>query len=815
MEHTKIQLTDLHKYYNKGRKNEIHVINGTTLSLPDKGFVCILGESGSGKTTLLNTMGGLDDYVKGKLAISGDELKHYSSRKIDRIRTAHCSYIFQNYYLLQDHTVEYNIRLALNMYEISEEEKNERIDYVLQAVDMQKYKKRQVSKLSGGQQQRIAIARALVKTPEIIFADEPTGNLDEANTMRIMQILKKISKNCLVIMVTHEKRLASFFADRIIQIESGKVKSDEQSQGNGEFAYQSENTFYLNEYEEIAMSGNNVKVHCYTKDEMPELVLRVIYENGNYYVKADDDKKVTFLTEGSDRKLLFEDRPMLKEEDLEEFDYQLESLPGNRMPRLGFMEIMRLAMHNLKLLGKKQVFLIVCFLAMAVLMVLTVADIATLATIDVRSLIHSDSHYVSVEARRHGELDERAFNEQYEELLDKFLATTSMDNVLVELSPNLRFEYKGFSQIKDVNALLSGYTIAYDDRLQEEWIIYGEMPKNSDEIVIDIRVLENFLAKDSIFAQLIPNPEYFVGETLDVEKKEWGLKIVGICDSGEPNIYMDKCTHISTTTWLTNTFQTVERLQELMPERYKDTTLTTEECIIRNHFYGEIDGIGNYYSSRFVKGCFVVDIFPEEYPFEVVISQEKYEEVLKSMLVQAKKMLVYTDDKEATMAYLRELEESTDGMVELVITDLYAKEYSVYEEARALKLDARMVITITIVAISLVVLYFSMKSCAIKNIQNIAVYRLLGIKKGSIGLIYAAETAFLTTFTSLPAVLATSVVLKFIASVPSLEMTLVYPWWAVFATLAFLYFVNCLAGILPILGILRLPPAKLAAKYGL
>lgn len=240
-----IQLNNLHKYYNKGKQNEIHVINGTTLSLPERGFVCILGESGSGKTTLLNTMGGLDDFKQGSLSIAGETLQHYSSSKIDKIRTKHCAYIFQNYYLLQEHTVEYNIHLALDMYTLSEEEKQSRIDYVLQAVDMQKYKKRVVSYLSGGQQQRIAIARALVKTPKIIFADEPTGNLDEANTMRVMQILKKVSETCLVVMVTHEKRLASFFADRMIHVTNGRVDSDTVCETGGTYSYQKEAAFYL------------------------------------------------------------------------------------------------------------------------------------------------------------------------------------------------------------------------------------------------------------------------------------------------------------------------------------------------------------------------------------------------------------------------------------------------------------------------------------------------------------------------------------------------------------------------------------------
>ena len=111
-----IQINKLHKYYNKGKENEIHVINDTTISLPETGFVCILGESGSGKTTLLNTMGGLDNYSSGEYMIDDVTLKSYSQKKMDHLRTEHFAYVFQNYYLLMEHTVDYNIRLVLDMY---------------------------------------------------------------------------------------------------------------------------------------------------------------------------------------------------------------------------------------------------------------------------------------------------------------------------------------------------------------------------------------------------------------------------------------------------------------------------------------------------------------------------------------------------------------------------------------------------------------------------------------------------------------------------------------------------------------------------
>ena len=217
-----IKITNLHKFYNKGRKNEQHVLNDINLELGNTGLVCILGESGSGKTTLLNTIGGIDTFSGGVIDIDGKTIKNYNPKVMEPIRNDHFDYVFQNYYLLQDYTVAYNIRLALNRYDIGEEEKEERIDYVLDVLGISKYKKKQVSKLSGGQKQRVSIARALVKSPDVIFADEPTGNLDEENTLRTMSILKNISKECLVLLVTHEKRIAHFFADRIIEICDGK-----------------------------------------------------------------------------------------------------------------------------------------------------------------------------------------------------------------------------------------------------------------------------------------------------------------------------------------------------------------------------------------------------------------------------------------------------------------------------------------------------------------------------------------------------------------------------------------------------------------
>jgi putative ABC transport system permease protein len=167
-----IKVNQLEKYFNKGKNNELHALKGVSVTFEDKGLVCILGESGSGKTTLLNAIGGLDTFQGGSMEIEGITLNKYDPKAVEKIRNDKYGYIFQNYYLLQDYTVAYNVKLALNTFDISEEEKDERVEYVLQKLDIAKYKKKLVSQLSGGQQQRVSIARALVKSPKIILADD-------------------------------------------------------------------------------------------------------------------------------------------------------------------------------------------------------------------------------------------------------------------------------------------------------------------------------------------------------------------------------------------------------------------------------------------------------------------------------------------------------------------------------------------------------------------------------------------------------------------------------------------------------------------
>ena len=223
-----LKISKVNKYFNKGKKNQIHVIDNTSIDFGANGMVALLGPSGCGKTTLLNAIGGLDKVNGGEIFVNGKSIAKGRTGKKDAIRNEYIGYIFQNYNLVDDMTVYDNVAIVLKMLGVKDKDEiEEKVRYVLEKVGMWRYRKRFAGMLSGGERQRVGIARAIVKNPPIIIADEPTGNLDSKNTLEVMNIIKAISKDKLVILVTHEENLANFYATRIIRLRDGKVVSDE------------------------------------------------------------------------------------------------------------------------------------------------------------------------------------------------------------------------------------------------------------------------------------------------------------------------------------------------------------------------------------------------------------------------------------------------------------------------------------------------------------------------------------------------------------------------------------------------------------
>ena len=218
-----IIVKNLTKVY-KSKKAKICVaLNNVSFSLPSKGLVFVVGKSGSGKSTILNLLGGLDSLTSGEINVFGNQLNEYSESELYSFRSNIVGFVFQDFHLLDDLTVADNVRLSLRLMA---EDDDERVEKALESVELLEYKDRYPRELSGGQQQRVAIARALVKNPDVIFADEPTGNLDSNTTEQIIKLIKEISKKKLVVVVSHNLFDAYEYADRIIELSEGRIIND-------------------------------------------------------------------------------------------------------------------------------------------------------------------------------------------------------------------------------------------------------------------------------------------------------------------------------------------------------------------------------------------------------------------------------------------------------------------------------------------------------------------------------------------------------------------------------------------------------------
>ena len=220
-----LELKNIVKTYPAG-EGQVHALRGIDLQFRQNEFVSILGPSGCGKTTMLNIIGGLDQYTAGDLIINGRSTKDFKDRDWDAYRNHSVGFVFQSYNLIPHQSVLQNVELALTLSGVPKQERRQRAKKALEQVGLGDQLKKRPGEMSGGQMQRVAIARALVNDPDIILADEPTGALDTETSLQVMEILKEVAKDRLVVMVTHNPDLAERYSTRIIRMLDGVITGD-------------------------------------------------------------------------------------------------------------------------------------------------------------------------------------------------------------------------------------------------------------------------------------------------------------------------------------------------------------------------------------------------------------------------------------------------------------------------------------------------------------------------------------------------------------------------------------------------------------
>ena len=534
-----IRIQGLHKFFNKGRSNELHVINDISLDLPSQGMVAIFGKSGCGKTTLLNVIGGLDSFAEGTLTIEGQSIR----TNTDVIRNKYIGYIFQNYNLHNGETCFDNIADALRLCGMTDDEEIEaRVTAALTNVGMEKYARRTPDTLSGGQQQRIAIARAIVKNPHIILADEPTGNLDEANTVMIMDLLKAISKDHLVLLVTHEANLVDFYCDTVISLRDGKVVGMKQNSSATGFAARDKNDIYLGELSRREISDKGAFIEYY--GELPEkpVKLRIVNHGGKLYVELGTEK-VQIIDNFSEVKLregVYEERASVNGVS-EGIDMsELPEVEGTRFGRLFSLgsSIKSGYISNFKNRKKGKKILRGCLALFATVIVFAGAVFGTAfdSIIDAKNAYNNNVFYVytpnaETSERLNAAVGNADTGIDYLRLTWEY--PTGDSEITFRTGTFETFEQLDYESGFKTNAVYLDASMTKDKRLVE-----GKKDKlSNEEILISTRVADALLEKSTL--GYISERQQLIGlvsSMLTIDGK--CLRIAGIVESEEPAVYL-------------------------------------------------------------------------------------------------------------------------------------------------------------------------------------------------------------------------------------------------------------------------------------
>ena len=840
-----IRVEHLNKTYERARSGDRRVLKDVSFTLPDKGFVCILGPSGCGKTSLLNAVGGLDRFDNGTITAGDTTVSRYGTAAYEDKRNRNFGYIFQNYYLLNEHTVGYNIYLGLHSLELSHKEKIARIRSALKAVDMDRYIHRKVSDLSGGQQQRVAIARALARRPRVIFADEPTGNLDEANTMNICTLLRQASRDSLVIMVTHEERIANFFADRIIRLDQGMLVSDCEGWERGSLEMGSDKEIYAGDLLNSTAELENVTLRLLRTEDAPAVHLTVVAAKDRLILKIADERAVTLSSPEEKPQIIEGKRPVIT---LDAVDRNTDSSraifdqPPDVQCRagkgLGLSMMAKESAHLLQGKGLKQMGMRIFLVLLAVLTLLTCADYYTISKVDPQDFIISDSHMliVKIEQGPHYTADSDLYYDTHLAQLSKeylsHIGQADSDFDFIPLfSIQAQYDFAWFTQMKNIKQNVPGFSYVDVNRLNEDQLLCGRMPQSSEEIVVDKILIDAILERGGILNNMVEDYSTFLGERFDYSAKRYNPIIVGISDSGERAVYTSRSALYALSVGGV-TVVTVSELQARygdaynVIEAYNPSTQITrtfsleqmqdDECVVNLPQAGEI---WRHYLERpygYSPNQKTVKAYMEEETLsaKIIVTDAALDQMILNAYNQ--EIHLWCTDKDAMLAYLAEKTASEqEGQIIVTISDPYAEKYALYQEAASMRADARTIVTFSILALSMVMLYLLCRNRVNERLGMVAVYRLLGIPGRKLYGIFLLESGIAAVTTLVPTVLLTWAGIALAAKIPELKATLELPLPLAIAAGCAIVCYYLLVSVLPLGRLLRCSPASLAAKYDL
>lgn len=807
-----IRLEHVNKYFNKGKKNEIHVINDLNLKLNNNGLVCLLGPSGCGKTTILNAVGGLDKVRNGKIYIDDERITKRSIKNIDKIRNLKIGYIFQDYKLIDSLSVFDNVALVLKMIGIKDKDEiKKRVDYVLETLNIYRYRYRLASMLSGGERQRVAIARAIVKDPDIILADEPTGNLDSKNSLEIMNIIKCISKKRLVILVTHEVNLAKFYADRIIELEDGKVIKDYENQTKDFLDYRLENNIYLKDikyHNDFNDKLNKIDVY----NDNNNLDITLVVKNGNIYIKSNSNEKIEVIDSNSNVNLIDDHYKKIDYDEVSKYEFNFDKVINNNFKKkyssiCNLKSMITSGFKKISNYSPIKKFLLLGYMAASMFILFSIARMASAFVINDEDFVKSNNNYVSVAV---GKIDEKKYND--------ILSVSGIKYAVIGDSlVSFKITYNTLLQNYDVSDLLVG-SISGLSLISDKDLIYGEMPKNDYEAVVDIMSAKRlFDSENHAKSAGLESEKDLIGMNISVNNVK-DFKIVGITNLKSPSIYIKERLIVDVVN--NNSYQSSNE-DYYFPVADKNSNYANYETYDYTLKKGRVPS-GDY---EVLVNYDLKDLYELNKNIDTKINGKKLKVVGyyvtknndNNILIVNSKMITYTlFDNNSTMTL------ATDNKDELV-SKLQEKDYNAinsydknrndYIKENKASVNSIIVFTSVILAISLIEIYLMIRSSFLSRIKEVGIYRAIGVKKSDIYKMFASEIMAINLTATLGGIILMGAILYNVSKMKVLGSMVVLNGTTVGLALLISFGFNLIMGLIPVYRVVRKRPSEILARH--
>lgn len=813
-----VRLEHVNKYFNKKKKNEIHVINETSVNMESKGLIALLGPSGCGKTTLLNVIGGLDKVDSGSVYINGEKLNGRRAGKVDKIRNLNVGYIFQNYNLVDSMTVFENVAIALKMVGVKDKKEiEEKVNYVLKKVGMYRYRNRFADMLSGGERQRVGIARAIVKNPAIVIADEPTGNLDSKNTLEIMNIIKAISEDKLVILVTHEEQLANFYASRIIRIRDGVVVSDEINEYGSNLDYRIENKVYLKDIKDHKrLKTENYTLNFYNESNS-NINLDIVIRNGNIYIRTNQESdRIEIVDEDSSIEFVDDYYRQITKDEPAESVFELEKLktvgvrkyrsilnPWTLMKR-GFKTVM-----NYNVLKK---ILLLGFAIAAMFITYSISNIFGVLNITDDEFVEKDKSYITLVGKK---IDVDTYL--------KYEGDGEFDYIMPGSSlVSMNMSYSHYMQTKDSGVAITG-SLSDVEKLTVNNLIGGRLPENNEEIVVDKMALKKAITDQETKMAGFATPKDYLNQWVEVPNMG-RFKIIGIADLESPCIYTDKSLFI-------NLIANCQSEDEIMESNYGEDGDDSEAA-------GGADVLDYNLKSSEVekeKGNWPVN------DYEVMVNEKNKEDMIIGKTIpkkiNGKKLKVsgyYSDTNDSDFMLVNNntvkydvIKKTSDITIspkdksavmsqfkadKINVKDTYVESSKEYRKEMWSSIFSTLVMAGVILAISFVEIFLIIRASFLSRVKEVGVYRAIGVKKGDIYKMFMGEILAITTMASLPGYLFMSYILYKLSGISYFaDMFIVNPM-VLIVSIVLIYGFNVIFGLMPVFRTIRKTPAAILSR---